>query len=76
LEMGALRALGTIGEAAVRATAAGHDMLLMCSDLGAAKEARSALQQAYESGRLSRVELSASVARIEHLRQKNLLPNP
>ncbi len=64
LEMGASRTLGTMGEAAVRATEAGHDVLLICSDLRAAHEACDALRRAYEEGRLDRVELEASVARI------------
>ena len=64
LEMGALRTLGTIGEVAVRATEAGHDMLLICSDLRAAGEACDALRRGYEEGRLDRDELEASVTRI------------
>lgn len=70
LEMGALRAFGTIGEACVRATEAGHDILLICSDLSGALEAAGTLRRAYQSGRLSMAELEASVGRIERLRQK------
>ena len=72
LEMGALRALGTIGEAAVRATEAGHDVLLICSDLTLAEEAFSSLRRAYVDGRLSRDELAASAQRVADLR-KNFL---
>lgn len=72
LEMGALRAFGGMGEAAIRATEAGHDLLLICSDLSAAEEALSALRGAYHSGRLSQAELAQSVNRIAQLREKFL----
>ena len=64
LEMGALRAFGTMGEAAVEAAGAGHDLLLICSDLVAAEQAFDALHQAYHSGRLSEEALSQSVERL------------
>ena len=64
LEMGALRTLGSMGEAAVRATEAGHDLLLICSDLGAAEEAAAALRCAYQESRLERAALEASAERI------------
>jgi beta-N-acetylhexosaminidase len=70
LEMGALRSFGSVGEAAVRAAEAGHDLLLICSDLGAAEEALARLRQAYTEGRLDQAELEASVNRINLLRQK------
>ena len=69
LEMGALRAFGGMGEAAVRATEAGHDLLLICSDLAAAGEAFSSLRAAYQAEALSRRELEHSVKRIEQLRK-------
>lgn len=72
LEMGALRSFGSIGEAAVRATQAGHDLLLICSDLTAAQETFAHLRQAYQDGRLSREELQASEARCAQVRQKFL----
>jgi beta-N-acetylhexosaminidase len=72
LEMGALRAFGTMGEAAVRATEAGHDILLICSDLAAAKEALSSLRAAYQGGRLPIAELERSVARLERVKRKFL----
>lgn len=74
LEMGALRSFGSIGEAAVRAAEAGHDMFLICSDLTAAREALVRLRQAYEAGRLSLNALEASAFRINKLRQKYLCP--
>lgn len=73
LEMGALRTFGSIGESAVRAAEAGHDMFLICSNLDDAKEALSRLCEAYRSGRLSQEQLEASVKRIDQLRQ-NFLP--
>jgi len=75
LDMGALRAFGTLGESAVRAAEAGHDMFLICSDLDDAKEALSRLCDAYRSGRLDQAQLALSVERIEQLR-KNFLPVP
>lgn len=72
LDMGALRSFGPPGEAAVRAALAGHDLLLMCADMGAWKEAFSRLVAAYRSGRLSSEALAASVRRVEAVRQKFL----
>ena len=69
LEMGALRELTSIGEAAVRAVAAGHDLLLVCSDLDAQRAVCQALCAAYRSGRLSVAGLEESVARITHLQR-------
>ena len=69
LEMGALQAYGGIGEAAVRATEAGHDILLICSDLQAGCAAAAALQASYESGRLDEQELAESVQRFSAMRQ-------
>ena len=72
LEMGALRTFGSVAEAAIRATDAGHDLLLICSDLQAAEEALASLRAAYESGRLSQDELQLSVNRLQRLRQTYL----
>jgi beta-N-acetylhexosaminidase len=72
LEMGALRSFGTMGEVAVRATEAGYDLLLICSDLTAQQEAFASLQQAYHSGRLSHDELGASVEKLARYRKKFL----
>jgi beta-N-acetylhexosaminidase len=74
MEMGALGAHGGMGERAVRATEAGHDLLLICSDLDAAEEASAALRQAYQSGRLSLDDLKASAARIDQVRQRYVAP--
>jgi len=70
LEMGALRTFGSIGEAAVRATEAGHDLLLICSDLAAAEDASAALRRAYQSGRLQQEALTESAEKLAKMRQK------
>ena len=70
LEMGALQALGTMGELAVRATEAGHDLLLICSKLSLAQEAFQALHNAYKEHQLDIVELKESAKRLTNLRQK------
>jgi beta-N-acetylhexosaminidase len=72
LEMGALRAFGSMGEIAVKATEAGHDLLLICADLAAQKVAFASLRAAYQDGRLPRVELEASVGRLANCRKKFL----
>lgn len=74
LEMGALRAFGGIGEAAVQAVAAGHDMALVCSDLEAGREAFVQLRKAYQTGRLPMTALKASASRIIKLRRNFLCP--
>lgn len=70
LEMGAIRELGSIGEAAVKAAAAGHDMLLSCHNPQAQKEVYRALVDAYQSNRLPKNELEESVARVNALKSK------
>lgn len=70
LEMGAL--VGGMGERVIRATEAGHDLLLICSDLDAAEQATISLRQAYQTGRLDLNQLKASVARIDRLRKRYL----
>ena len=70
LEMGALRSFGSIGEAAVRATEAGHDLLLVCSDLQSSQDVVQSLESAYRRGRLSMEELTISAQRIESCRRK------
>ena len=70
LEMGALRSLVPIGEAAMRAVEAGHEALLVCSDLRAQREVFEALRNAYREGRLSQSELEHSVERIEPLKAR------
>lgn len=72
LEMGALRAFGSVAETAVRATEAGHDLLLICSDLAAAEEALARLRRAYATGQLSQAELEATGERVAAVRKKYL----
>lgn len=67
LEMGAVAALCGAGEAAVRAAAAGHDLLLVCHTESAQREAHRALGEAYRTRALPRHELELSVARLETL---------
>jgi beta-N-acetylhexosaminidase len=69
LLMGGIRAHGSVGEAAVRAVEAGHDLLLICDDLPAQEEAFSCLRRAYQEGRLAEEALRASVGRLEALRR-------
>jgi beta-N-acetylhexosaminidase len=70
LEMGAIRELTTIGDAAIRATAAGHDLLLVCHTEGAQREAAEALVQAYRSGALPRASLESAAGRVRRLRER------
>lgn len=70
LEMGAIRALGPIGQAAVLAAEAGHDMLLSCHDKTAQRQVYDTLLEAYRSKRLSAQELEESVQRVEQLRSR------
>ncbi len=70
LEMGAIQELCPIGEAAVKAMEAGHDVVLSCHDMAAQKKVYAALLEAYKSGRLPVKELEASFSRIEALRSK------
>jgi beta-N-acetylhexosaminidase len=76
LEMGALRMFGTMGETCIRATEAGHDLLLICSDLAAAQAAVAALREAYEQHRLPLDELEQSVQRLSNIRQQFLATPP
>lgn len=70
LEMGALKNLCSIGESAVRAAAAGHDMVLVCHDPKNVIKVYEALVKGYESGRLNARELEKSLVRIENLKKK------
>lgn len=67
LEMGAVVETGPVGEAAVRAAAAGHDLLLVCHTEAPQREAARALLEASRTGALPRRDLEASAARIEQL---------
>ncbi|MFQ5897197.1 MAG: beta-N-acetylhexosaminidase [Candidatus Methylomirabilia bacterium] len=73
LEMGAIGELSGIGEAAVRAARAGHDLLLVCHTESAQREARGTLLEAYRAKHLPLSELEASVERIQKLKAKRTL---
>jgi beta-N-acetylhexosaminidase len=70
LEMGAIREICSIGEAAVKAAEAGHDMILSCHDMQAQKEVFHALTEAYQSNRLAKKELEEAIQRIAALKDK------
>src|SRR5262245_48299880 len=57
LEMGAIGELCTVGEAVVKAAAAGHDLLLVCHTEAAQRAAHTALVDAYRRGALPVREL-------------------
>lgn len=70
LEMGAIGEICGIGEAAVRAAAAGHDLLLICHTEAAQRQGVAALLDAYRTKQLALNELEASVERISELKAK------
>jgi beta-N-acetylhexosaminidase len=69
LEMGAITESCPIGEAAVRAARAGHDLLLVCHTEPAQRSAAEALVAAYQSGALPIGELEAAADRVRRLRE-------
>lgn len=69
LEMGAVAETCPVGEAAVRAAEAGHDLLLVCHTEPAQRQAAAALVEAYRSGRLPRADLEAAAERVRRLRE-------
>ena len=71
LEMGALRELCPIGEAAVRAVEAGHDVLLICSEVSCQRQVFEALREAYRTGRLSVSALEQRVEQIDRVRARS-----
>jgi beta-N-acetylhexosaminidase len=70
LHMGALRALGTLGESATVAAEAGHDILLLCGETKDALEVFEALKAAYQTGRLNQAELEETAHRLAMARKK------
>jgi beta-N-acetylhexosaminidase len=70
LEMGAVTESCPIGEAALRAAAAGHDLLLVCHTEAAQRAAPGAHVDAYRGGRLPRHALELSAARVRALRER------
>ncbi len=73
LEMGAIGELCGIGEAAVKATEAGHDLLLICHTAAAQWQAWAALVDAYRTKQLAVNELEASAQRIQRLKARRPL---
>ena len=70
LEMGAIGETCPIGEAVVRAAAAGHDLLLVCHTEPAQRAAAVALLEAYRSGTLPIRDLEAAAERVRRLRER------
>ena len=70
LEMGAVSETTTIGDATVRAAAAGHDLLLVCHTEPAQRAAADALLDAYRSGARPVRELEAAAERVRRLRER------
>src|SRR3989449_4978985 len=70
LEMGAIVQSCPVGEAAVRAAQAGHDLLLVCHTETAQRAAAAALLDAYRANGLSRRGLEAAVERVRRLREQ------
>ncbi len=68
LEMGAVSESCPIGEATVRAAAAGHDLLLICHTAPAQRAAARALVDAYRSNALPRPGLERAAERVRRLR--------
>src|SRR5213594_3178554 len=70
LEMGAIAQSCPLGEAAVRAAQAGHDLLLICHTEAAQRAAAAALFDAYQADRLPRRGLEAAAERVRRLREQ------
>ena len=68
LEMGAVSETCPIGEATVRAAAAGHDLLLVCHTAPAQRAAANALVTAYRERTLPLDECEAAAERVRRLR--------
>lgn len=68
LEAGALKPLGNPGQLAVRAAAAGNDLVLFARNYSSSERAGRALTAALKSGRLKMSEARAAAARILALR--------
>jgi beta-N-acetylhexosaminidase len=68
LEMGAIAESCPMGEAAVRAAAAGHDLLLVCHTEDAQRRAAAALVDAYRTGALAPADLESAADRVRRLR--------
>lgn len=69
LEMGAVREWSPAGRA-VAAVAAGQDLLLYCSDLAQARQARDGIREAVLDGRLEPERVLQAAARVRQLRRE------
>ena len=69
LEMGAIAKHYPIEEACLKATAAGHDMLLICSNYQRQKQGFRSLVDAYDTGQLPAEEFERSVKRIKKVKK-------
>lgn len=77
LEMQAITAHGSVEEAAVRAIAAGCDLLLVCSDVDAARRARRALVDEASRNEAFQLRLREAAGRATALRRRAAsLPGP
>lgn len=74
LEMRAIVDHYGIADAAVRAIQAGCDVLLICKDRGREVEAFEAIEQSVAAGDITMERLDQSVARIQRLKQRYVLP--
>ncbi|OVE75345.1 beta-N-acetylhexosaminidase [bacterium F11] len=70
LEMGAVTETTTIDIAAVKAVAAGHDLILSCHDFDSERKVFQGLLEAYRGRLLPLDELEESVERIHQLKSK------
>ena len=70
LEMGAIGEICPIGEATVRAAAAGHDLLLVCHTPARQRDAHAALLEAYRTGVLPLRGLEQSATRLDALQAR------
>jgi beta-N-acetylhexosaminidase len=67
LEMGGITGHGSLGEAAVKAILAGHDLLLICHRAQRIREALDALEKAWSQSMLDAGKLDLSLSRIARL---------
>ncbi len=74
LLMGGAEDLGSIGERALKAFQAGHDMLLFGRDFRAAREAMKYFKEAYRNGLIDKSRIGVSLDRISGIKSKLIIP--